>query len=301
MTNGAEELDDILDPVGEVPIDGPPLSELLPKGYLSVSQATLFIKCAHQWYLKYVERGAIRVKRRMIEGSNVHAAVEKILTDKKETGKVPALDVALDAFSTAFEQSKATIDDWEGVNQGEAKDNGVKLTRLYFYEGAPKATPLQVEEDFRVDLTLTDGEKLPIVGRIDSVQVQLDRPEIEYDPKAPQLQKLPRRVHDLKVTTNKWGPDKLKNDLQFHVYAHVTGVPDVQVDQLVKGRAQVLRPHYEVDKYSVTPQDTKHAVNVLEGVAKSITRGNFPLTDPSSWWCSEDWCPMWASCRGRNK
>lgn len=299
MENGVDELDAIIDPVGEIVEEGPKLSELLPKGYLSVSQATLFIKCAYQWYLKYVERRPIKVKRRLLEGSNIHAAVEKILTEKLATGRVPSLDLALDAFSDAFEKSKSQIDDWEGVSQGVAKDNGIKLTRIYHYEGAPKATPIEVEKDFRVDIQTKDGHTLPVVGRIDSIQVQLDRPELEYNPGQPNFTKLPKRIHDLKVTTNKWGPDKLKNDLQFHVYADVMGIPDVRVDQLVKGRSIQVRPHIEFDSYIVTPEDASFSREVLGDVAKSIGLGNFPHTDPSNWWCSEEWCPMWASCRGK--
>jgi hypothetical protein len=49
----------------------------------------------------------------------------------------------------------------------------------------------------------------------------------------------------------------------------------------------------------ITPQDTSHAMEVLQGVAKSIALGHFPKTDPSNWWCSAKGCNMWSHCRGK--
>ena len=73
----------------------------------------------------------------------------------------------------------------------------------------------------------------------------------------------------------------------------------MQVDQRVKGRAEVPRIRYEKANYTVTPRDAEHAVAVLGGVARTIGTGHFPMTDPSNWWCGEKWCSMWSYCRGK--
>lgn len=297
----SDDLDRFLDPVGELPegLIEPGFGDMLPKGYLSVSQALRFLHCPHSWELQYIDKKSQKTNYRPFEGRMVHRAAEKVLNDKMSTGKMPGIAIATDAFSTAFEEAKDSIEDWEGLDSGVAKDRGIHLTKVHYTEAAPAATPIAVEERFVVKIDVPGGYKLPVVGVIDSIQIQLDRPTIEYDPVEMKASRLPKRVHDLKVVTDKWGPNDLPNDLQFHIYADVKGIPDVQVDQIVKGRAQVPRPRYEKESYIVTPKDAMHARAVMGGVAKSIALGHFPMTDPSNWWCSEKWCSMWSHCRGK--
>jgi hypothetical protein len=111
----------------------------------------------------------------------------------------------------------------------------------------------------------------------------------------------PLRVHDCKVVTDKWNEADLKNDLQFAIYSGIEHIPDVQVDELVKGRAKVPRPRYEALRGVMTAVDVQHAERVAAGVARSIAMGHFPPTDPGNWWCSERWCSMWGHCRGLAK
>lgn len=295
----AKGLEELLDPpVRDVPQDLD-LVDFLPRGYLSVSQASVFLKCPHSWYLRYVDKKQFKTSLRMFEGINIHKAVETVLHEKKETGKNPALEKALDAFADAFEETKPNIEDWEGVDKGQAKDNGVRITKVYHKVALPKAAPVEVEKAFF--FTVGEGSsKLPISGRIDSIQVKLEKPEKDFDPeKAQKSARWQRRIHDLKVTSDKWGEGDLRNDLQFATYAHVEGIPDVAVDQIVKGRGKVPNPRYEHMTDIITPKDAAHAVEVLQGVAKSIALGHFPKTDPSNWWCSAKGCNMWSHCRGK--
>ena len=300
MKKGLDELDKILDPIGDLPAGFErELASFLPKGYISVSQATKFMHCPQAWALQYVEGRVPTTCYRMFEGRNVHRAAEVILKSKMLTGKNPPLSLATDTFSDAFEETKSSIEDWDGGEPGAMKDNGILLTTRFHENVLPEATPVAVEERVLTTLQLPDGKKLPLLGIIDSIQVPLDRPALEYDPEEVKKSKMPRVIHDLKVVTDKWGENDLPNDLQFHAYAHIQGIPDVQVDQIVKGRAKVMRPRYEKATYIVTKRDTTHAVAVLGGVAKSIALGHFQYTDPSNWWCSAKWCSMWWHCRGK--
>ncbi len=307
MTTGLEEIEQILDPAVDVPEDlEPELVEMLPRGYLSPSQVTMFLKCPHSWELAYVQGKPRKTVARMFQGIFVHNAAETVLKERLEKGKLPPLEMATDAFSDAFEKSKGLIEDWEEEDEGQVKDTGVKCTRAYYTEAAPDATPVTVEKTFTAVIKSKDGKvKLPILGRIDSEQVQAHT-EAEYQEIRALLAdnplahiKKPKRVHDLKVTTDKWSQSDLDNDLQFGLYAGATGTPDVQVDQVVKGRAKVPRPHYEKLTGVVTPKQVEHVQSVAEGVARSIALGHFPMTDPGNWWCSEKWCSMWRHCRGK--
>ena len=311
MTAGLDEIDEILDPEIAIPDDvEPELSDILPRGYLSPSQIGTFLKCPRSWALSYIEGKKRRTAARMFQGIFVHNGVEAVLKARLATGTLPPSAMALDAFSDAFDTSKHLIEDWEGDEPGSVKDVGIKCTEAYYDEAAQHATPIAIEKTITTIIRSADGKlRLPILGRIDSIQVQAHS-EQEYqdvraavlaDPKAPVSK--PRRINDLKVVTDKWSEADLANDLQFALYAGAEHVPDVQVDQVVKGRAKVPRPRYEKLTGVMTPTQVNHAAAVAEGVAYGIAHGvstgRFPMTDPGNWWCHEKWCSMWFHCRGK--
>lgn len=308
MTTGLEEIDAILDPeVDLTPAMEPELVDMLPRGYLSPSQVSMFLKCPKSWELSYVQGKPRKTSARMFQGVFVHSATELVLKERLATGLLPSQATATDAFSDAFDKSKNLIEDWEGEEEGTIKDVGVKCTKAYYDEAAPDATPIEVEKSFMKVIRSDDGKvKLPIFGRIDSEQVQTHT-EQEYQDIRQALAnggklsdiKKPKTIHDLKVVSDKWSVKDLENDLQFTLYAGAEGIPDVQVDQVVKGRAKVPRPRYEKLTGVVTPKQVKHAEEVAKGVAHSIALGHFPMTDPGNWWCDEKWCGMWRHCRGR--
>lgn len=308
MTTGMEEIDQILDPAVDVPADiEPELIDYLPRGYLSPSQVSMFINCPHAWELAYLQKKPRKTSARMFQGIFVHSSVEAVLTERYNSGTLPSLDMATDAFSDAFEDGKKHIEDWEGDDEGTVKDVGVKCTKAYYEEAAPDATPIVIEKTLTAVFKSADGKtRLPVLGRLDSIQVQAHS-EQEYQDIRIALKsgsdistiKKPRRIHDLKVVTDKWSESDLANDLQFTMYAGIEGIPDVQVDQVVKGRAKVPRPRYEKLTGVITPKMVKHVEQVMEGVGKSIALGHFPMTNPGNWWCSEKWCGMWMHCRGK--
>jgi hypothetical protein len=322
MTIGMEEIEAVLDPDIEIPEEmGPELIDILPRGYLSPSQLTMFLKCPRSWELSYVEGKSKRTAARMFQGIFVHNATEAVLKGRLETGVLPPQELATDTFSDAFEKSKGLIEDWEDETEGSVKDIGVKCTKAYYDEAAPDATPITVEKTFTTVIKSADGKfRLPILGRLDSEQVQVHteqeyqdiREKLSHLPKAVEgktpagftkealdIIKKPLRIHDLKVVTDKWSATDLDNDLQFTLYAGAEHIPDVQVDQVVKGRAKVPRPRYEKLTGVITNQMVQHVEKVAEGVARSIAMGNFPMTDPGNWWCSSKWCSMWSHCRGK--
>jgi hypothetical protein len=304
MTAGFEEIDAFLDPAFDVPQEvEPDLVDLLPKGYLSISQVTKYIKCPQSWKLVYVDQKPQRTSARMFQGIQVHEAAEAVLNDIMDTGIVPPLERATDAFADAFEKSKGLIEDWEGEDPGSVKDTGVTCAKIFHQEAAHKSTPIAVESTFHTIIKSSDGKvRLPVLGRIDSKQVQTHTAEqyeqIRLELKQGKMTDRPKRVHDLKVSTDKWNENDIKNSVQFAIYAHVEGIPDVQVDNVVKGRARVPRPRLETITGIVTPQMVRHSLRVVEDAAKSIALGHFPVTDPDNWWCSEKWCSVWQYCRG---
>lgn len=284
----------------QLPDDVDP-TDLLPRGYLSIGQSGAFLKCPYRYFLQYIEGRPTKKAARMFQGTSVHYGAEHVLTVKMQTGKLPKYQDALDAFSTGFEAEKDTVEDWEGDDPGKVKDLGAKLMGVFYKEVAPQIAPLAVEKQFCKVVKSRDSKvHLPVLGRIDTIDALLDRPE-EFDPSAAaHLPSHLRRIRDLKIVTNKFPEGKVINSLQFVAYAAVEGIPNVRADQLVKGRAQVPRPRYEQQDAVITSVETNHAFEVLQGVATSISLGHFPKTDPGNWWCSEKWCGVWQHCRGKN-
>jgi hypothetical protein len=301
---GVEELDAVLDPEMDIPEElEPDLADFLPRRYLSISQATKFLKCAHAWKLVYVDGKPQRTSIRMFNGVFTHAAAEKVLTKRMETGEILPLDEATDAFSDIFEKNKALVENWEDQEPGQAKDVGIRCTTAFHQKVAPTSTPIAVEREFHTVIRSEDGKvKLPVLGRIDSVQAQVmsedDYQRIREDLNRGKQVRVLQRLHDLKVTTDKWTQDDLQNDLQFAIYSHVESTPDVQVDNIHTGRGKTIAPKYTAINAVISRKHAEHSVKVLEGVAKGIATGHFPMADPSAWWCSSKWCSVWRFCRG---
>jgi hypothetical protein len=101
-------------------------------------------------------------------------------------------------------------------------------------------------------------------------------------------------VRDLKATGKKYGPSRVENSLQLSMYSEITGLERVGFDLLVQKKI----PEFAKQDSFRTPQEKNHAVNVVEDVARGISAGHFPRTDPESWMCTEKWCPYFADCRG---
>lgn len=307
MSTGFEEIDAFLDPDIEIPQEmEPDLVDMLPKRYLSISQVTKFIKCPQQWKLVYVDQKPQRTSARMFQGIQVHEAAETVLNDIMTTGELPSLSRATDAYSDAFEKSKHLIEDWEGVDQGNVKDQGIGCTKVFHQEVGPKSMPVAVETTFHTVIRTADGKvRLPILGRLDSKQVQAhnhqDYLRILEMVKAGKTPDKPLTIHDLKVSADKWNEADIANSVQFATYAHVEGIPDVQVDNIVKGRSKRIPaplPTLTTITGVITPKQVTHSLRVLEDAARSIALGHFPVTDPDNWWCSEKWCSVWRFCRG---
>lgn len=307
MSTGLEEIDQILDPEIDIPPEiEPELSDILPRGYLSPSQMSTFLKCPKQWALIYVDKKPRRTSARMFQGIFVHEAMEAVLKERLRTGNLPSLEMAQDTFSTAFDDGKKHIEDWEGEPEGSVKDIGIKCTEAFYEEAAPGSTPIAVEQTFHVVIKRDNKIHLPILGKIDSEQIQAHTEQEYQDIRQAMLggdktasQRKPLRIHDLKVVTDKWSQGDIDNDFQFSIYAGVRGIPDIQVDQIVKGRAKVPRVRYEKLTGVVTAGRVEHAFDVAAGVAQSIALGHFPPTNPENWWCSDKWCSMWQHCRGK--
>jgi hypothetical protein len=266
-------------------------SDLLPRGYLSVSQITQYLKCGKAYEFRYVQQKQIPSNNFIVQGRGVHKAAEKLHLSIMAQPETPiSSEEMVDVYSDSHETEKPDAvlidaDDW-----GKVKDEGVQLTSLY-HKGALGKTinpdsrqayepvrPIAAEKVFRVMLKPRNSDPVPFMGVVDIEEAT--------------------SLSDLKTRRKLGSQADADNSIQLTLYAHVLGKPDVRLDQLVKPTV-TIGPRY-VRKGSLrTNREVVHALDIVGDVATDIAAGRFSRTNPENWWCSEKWCPYWSGCRGK--
>jgi len=265
----------------------------LPKGYLSVSQVNQYLKCGEAYYQKYVLEQTTPSSFFQVQGRAIHSAAEA-MHNSLIKGTLISHEEALQAYSDLHDaEIDDVVDDTapEELTAGKLKDIGLRLTSEYHVVASGDARapggvridppkPVAAEFAFRVQLEQEGKPSVPFLGYIDLVEETA--------------------ISDLKTKKKAASQGEVDNSLQLSMYAHVTGKPDVRLDQLIRPtkshngkfvRTRALR----------TRQEVLHAVDIVCGVAEDITAGRFRKSTPDAWWCTAKWCPFWHRCRGKNR
>lgn len=266
----------------------------LPRGYLSVSQITQFMKCGRAYWFRYIEDVQIPRNSFIAQGSALHKAAEKLHIGMMEAAMPPPLAYVESAYDDAHLENFTSdvIIMPEDVDAGKVKDIGLKMIQTY-YAGAtgklidpdtkapiPQLYPIAAERVIKTMLKPRDGDEIPFLGVIDIEE--------------------PRGVADLKTKRKLGSQSEADNSLQLSLYAYVTGKPDVSIHQLIKP-TKTMGPRYIRKTAHHDADQQAHAVDIALSVATDVSAGRFPLTMPDSWWCSKDWCPYWGMCRGKKR
>ncbi len=131
--------------------------------HLSASQ--LGMTCAEAYRRRYVLGEKTPPGAALIWGRADHTAHETNFVQKVTTGEdIPVGDVQ-DAFAEAFDQESVSQDvDWGDDRPGDLKDAGANLVAVYHRQVSPTLQPLQVEQEFKMDVP---GVPVPVIGRVD--------------------------------------------------------------------------------------------------------------------------------------
>jgi hypothetical protein len=135
-----------------------------------------------------------------------------------------------------------------------------------------------------------------MIGYIDLID---ERPAMEIPGMTPEIAALsPKRrvVVDTKTGSKKWSKAALANNAQLTLYAHIEGVPDVRVDQLM---TLTKGPVYVPGESTRTQAQIEIVVEHINEVANHIRAGVFPKTSVDNWACNEKHCSHWLMCRGK--
>ncbi len=264
----------------------------LPKDYLSVSQVGLYQKCGERYRRKYVADQPSPLSSNQSHGRLIHRAVETMLRYKMEhEQQTPPPEVGQDAISDNLQEATQDIEVWDPKvqNAEEFEETARELVTIYQEDRLPEALPRAVE--LKMETILRNS--IPFVGWTDMVEAS---PMNTHPEPIKELGDIAQAdsVRDLKATGRKYGAHRVENSLQLSLYAEILNVENVGFDLLVqKKKSEFVR-----QDFIRTPREKKHAVDVVEDVAKAISAGIFPRTDPEHWMCSKKWCPYFAECRG---
>lgn len=268
-------------------------SDLLPRGYLSVSQVSQFTKCGEAYRQRYILEIPSPPTSFQVQGRNIHRAAE-MLHISMIGGSVISKEEMTQIYSDEHDKEFVDIkidEDTEGTAD-QIKDMGVRLTRKYYSvatgagrddktgEALPAVDPISAEKKFRVMIEHEDAPTIPFFGIIDLEE--------------------PTAIADLKTKKKAASQLDTDNSIQLSIYAHVTGKPFVRLDQLVKPTKK--QPERFIRTVSTrTKKEVLHALDIVSEVAEDIAAGRFRRTNPENWWCTSKWCPYWGGCRGRTR
>jgi hypothetical protein len=265
----------------------------LPRGYLSVSQVTQYMRCGEAYYQKYVLERSSPATYYQVQGRGVHKAAEKLhlhIIDQSSISAEEMVAVYSDLYDEEIKEVDFNI--LSDEDPGEIKDAGVTLTKKYHKVAMgeepdpttglfiPAVKPIAAERVIHTEIVTPDGEKLPFMGVIDL--------EEEF------------AIADLKTKKKAASQNEADNSLQLSLYAHIGKKPIVRLDQLIKPTKR-LPARYLRTESSRTVNEIAHALEVVSEVADDIARGRFRKTNPENWWCTVTWCPYWFECRGKQR
>ena len=291
------DIDDVDNEDKLVVPDALPLVDLLPRGYLSVSQVTQYMKCGKAYEYRYIQEIQIPRNSYMVQGTAVHSAAEKLHLGMMgvDAHDDPPLEYVESVYSDTLDQqltSDVVIAE-EDVDAGHIKDVGIDLTRHYYLGSTgkladpdtkvpyPRLKPTAVEKVIRTTIHPTDGSPIPFLAIIDLID----------DGKV---------IADLKTKKKKSPESEAVNSLQLSLYAGIENIPDVRRDMLVKPGKKTPQRYFRTP-HTRTAGEIAHATDIASDVAENIVLGRFPRTMPDNWWCTKDWCAYWGHCRGKKR
>lgn len=259
----------------------------LPKGYLSVSQVQMYLKCGIQYYFAYILGIKSPPNIALATGSSGHEALEanfKFKAVDENHQDMPTADV-VDAFSTAYDKNIKNVPAKQRpkTEVGSNKDRTIKLIEHHQKVMAPKLTPVD-ENSIEYEFKEVIGG-VPMLGFVDL--------------------KIPTGIVDHKFVGKAKSVYEANDDLQLTLYSRVEGGTPmfnclVKSKQLKSGNWSEPRTVLVPGKKR-TQQQIDWFEQTLQYVAEAISSGTFIPANPTDWWCSDKFCGFWHMCRGAKK
>ncbi len=229
------------------------------------------MKCPQQWRLKYIDKVEQEKSEALVFGSAIHRAISLGIKDELQ----PSL-----YWSTSLEQTQAE-------QKFELSTDLVNLGETMLAMGAHTFSDLLSQSiqgiDKKVKLELP-GIDVPIIGYVDLI-VEDDFYFIPID---------------FKTSKRKWSQTQADKSLQPTFYlAALNQSGMIQLPATFKYiiLTKTKVPQVQVIETERTAQDVFMLFDLISSVWDAIKKEAFPPTDPSNWWCSENYCGVWKHCK----
>lgn len=245
----------------------------------------MYLGCQLQFQYRYLD-GLIRPPGvALVVGSTVHKAAEVNLLAKRDGGAAldpgDVADLAAMEFDRRWSaEGEIALDDDEkalglATVKGDAKDQSVALAELHAIDLVPRLAPLHVERSVRVAIP---GIRNELEGTFD-------------------LQTTNGKLHDLKTSGKKLGPDAITDSVQMRLYSVLAEAADgkkptgLALDVLQKNKKPLA---YVVE--SPTFSSSQPILDLIVRMERGVESGIFQPADPGHWRCSKSYCGWWDTC-----
>ena len=267
-----------------------PFSEGIRQTHLALAH-----KCMRQlWF--YLYRGPKPPSYAMVNGTAGHASIEYGLRAKQVYGELPDMGTLLDVYTTRFSEELETCDRGSSgrVDPAQLRDRMTGISGkagalpLFFEYEAPRIHPVFVEESFSVPIP---GTKVPLIGTVDLLDNQGELSDYKF-----------RSGKKGSATTR-----EVNQDFQLQVYrlgaelgkkTPVSRTSQIQIICNPEKSPAVIRMPQEPEEGSLSPESI---LSEFRGLVRFVEKAKgdpelFPMTTPTNWWCSRDWCGYASMC-----
>ena len=264
---------------------------ILPTDHLSASSLGVFKRCERQYKFRYVDGITLPASYAQAAGSILHACLQNYF-DSVLDGHRPTPDEAADLAADACENYVDRHETDMTAEEFSTLKPEVRSALLDYIESVGKdVIPIATEDGFIIKMRCG----VPIMGFID---LKLRHGDDIV-------------IGDYKLTAKKWTGSDLVNSLQFNLYAHLTGIPHVQVHNITrtapKSKPRTMPPEegvvdfgrVRIIEHRFSSTDWPFWEDLVESAAERITSGVFAPGDPSAWHCTPEYCGYWQMCRGK--
>lgn len=246
----------------------------IPRGRLSNSAISTYLKCPKQYEYAYVEKIVLPPEIALEEGSSHHDALKATNETFIKRKKFLKKNTLIECFSDSFSDRAKKIPKLKWTFAGEKKDDvlrrGKMMLENYHDNYQPKSKPVKCEE--RVELMIGG---VPFLGFIDVIEKN--------------------KVIDYKAVKQAKSQGDADNDLQLTIYSKATKIKKVEFCCLTKTKNADVK----VISSTRNDRDFKNLNAIVVGVVDAIRKGSFPMCDPTGWLCSAKWCGYYRVCKGK--
>jgi len=252
------------------------------------------------WF--YLYKGPAKPNYYLLVGTAGHASIEHGMRHKQTFGELPPEGDLLDVFTTRFQEGLEDCERGGRVDPVELRDRmtgsrgkGGTLP-LFFRQEAPRMVPLLIEESFSVKIP---GTKVPLTGTVDTViedpmfpgeEVTGEIVDYKFKPGA-KLNSQNEVNKNFQLPTYRYGIETSKK-------IKITKMSQIQLRCNPKNSPEVvpMEQHLEEGHLSLDS-----ILSEYRGIVKFVEKAKgdpelYPMTEPSSWWCSRDWCGFAPMC-----